>query len=91
MPGGRSAAEMDRLVLDDQALGPDCLKAVEQIILDDDRLGFRVLHDVPYLRADQPEIDRHQHKARFGDRRIDLHPFKAVVGENRDPISLLEA
>src|SRR5271165_641490 len=91
MPGGSSAAEMDVLVIGDQALGSDFLQAAEQIILDDDRLGLRVLDDVPDLRADKPEIDRRHYEARLGDRRIDFHPLKAVVGENRNPVSLFKS
>ena len=90
MPDGCTVAEMDILVIRDQALGPDFLEAVEQIILDDDRLGLRVLDDVPDLRADKPKIDRHHHEPSLGDRRIDFHPFKAVVREDGDPIALLE-
>ena len=88
MPGGCLVAEMDILVIRDQALGPDFLQAVDQIILDDDRIGLRVLDDVPDLRADKPKIDRHHHEARLGDRRIDFHPFKAVVGEDCNAVSL---
>jgi hypothetical protein len=88
--GGRSAAEVDMFVLGDQPLGPDCFEEVEQIVLDDDGFRFRVLDDVLDLGADQPEIDRHYHEPSLGHRRVDFHPFEAVVREDRDPIALLE-
>src|SRR5271165_193086 len=40
VPWGRSATEMDVLVLSDQALGSDCFHAVEKIVLDDDGFSF---------------------------------------------------
>ena len=33
----------------------------------------------------------HRDEARFGERDVDLHPFDAVVGEQRDAIALLKA
>src|SRR5258708_6979191 len=40
VPWGRSAAEMDVLILGDQALGSDCFHAVKKIVLDDDGFSF---------------------------------------------------
>ena len=47
--------------------------------------------DVLDLRRDEAEIDGHRDDSRFGERDIHLHPFDAVVGEERNAIPLLEA
>ena len=69
----------------------DLLDRIEQLILDDERAGLTIFHDVANLRAQQPEIDRdgdETHQCRCG---VDLEPLDAVEGKDADPIALGEA
>ena len=84
-------AENDELVGGHGKRIADRLDRIDQLILNDERAGLAILHDVADLRTDQPEIDRHGDQARQRRRCINFKPFDAVIGEDADPIALGEA
>jgi hypothetical protein len=67
------------------------LDRIDQLILNDERAGLAILHDVADLGTDQPEIDRHGDQARQRRGCVNFKPFDAVIGEDADPIALGEA
>jgi len=58
--------------------------------LDDKGLCFTVIDDVLHLRCRKPEHERHAKEAALCGRAVEIHPFDAVVGENRETVALLE-
>ncbi len=59
-------------------------------VLDDEGAGATIGRDIDDLAPDQAEVDRHGDQPGFGGGGIDLQPLDAVVGEDRDPVALLE-
>ena len=68
----------------------DLFDRAQQRVLDDEGARAAIGRDIGDLAPDQAEVDRHGDQPGFGGRGIDLQPLDAVVGQDRDPVALLE-
>ncbi|OPX99031.1 MAG: hypothetical protein A4E60_02908 [Syntrophorhabdus sp. PtaB.Bin047] len=71
---------------------PGKFLAVRRVLsaLDDESLCFAVINDVFHLRCRKPEHKGHAKESALRGRAVEIHPFDAVVGENRKAVALLE-
>src|SRR4029079_3779902 len=83
--------EVDEAVRLDREVLANLLDHAGEFILYNKRGRFAVVDDELHLLADQAEIDRQRHETGFCGCRKNFAPFDAVVGENCDPVSLVES
>ena len=79
---------MDQVARRHGQVGADLLDEAEQLVLDDQRRGLRILDDVAHVGAGEPEVDRQRDQPGLGRGGEDLQPLDAVVGEDGDAIAL---
>ena len=84
-------AEMDEAVGFDRQRGADFLDDAGELVLNDEGRRLRIVHDELDFLADQAKVDRQRNQAGLGSRRENLAPLNAVVGEDRDAVTLGEA
>ena len=72
-------------------LAADGLDLVDEFVLHHAGARPAVLHDVGDLRRREAEVDRHGHQPGSRQRHVHLHPFDAVVGQQRDTVALGQA
>ena len=82
---------MDETVRLDRDILADLLNHADKFVLHDERSRLAIVDDELHFLADQAEIDRQSHETGFCGRCKYLAPFDAVVGENCDPVPLVEA